>query len=46
MWCVTIYFHARLIDIRWYKDEKKAREYYAESLVKYSCEYNITIAKQ
>lgn len=44
-WVVTVYGCARLIDIRWFTDERAARSYYAEALVKYP-NNQITIAKQ
>ena len=45
-WVVTVFYHARLIDIRWYNDERAAREFYAECLVRYNSEHEITIANQ
>lgn len=45
-WVVTVYYHCRLVDIRYFPEERKARDFYAESLVRYSTEYDITIAKQ
>lgn len=44
-WVVTVYGCARLIDIRWFTDERAARSFYAEALAKYP-NNQITIAKQ
>lgn len=44
-WVVTVYGCSRLIDIRWFTDERAARSFYAEALVKYP-NNQITIAKQ
>lgn len=45
-WVVTIYYHARLVDIRYFKERDKARAFYAESLARYSQDYDITIVNQ
>lgn len=44
-WVVTVYGCARLIDIRWFDNEKEARSFYAESLVRYP-KNEVTITKQ
>ena len=45
-WVVTIYYHCQLVDIRDFPEERKARDFYAESLVRYNTEYDITIVQQ
>lgn len=44
-WVVTVYYHARLVDIRYFREQGRARSFYAESLVKYPSDYDITISK-
>lgn len=44
-WVVTVYGCARLIDIRWFDNEKEARSFYAESLVRYP-KNEVTITRQ
>lgn len=44
-WVVTVYGCARLIDIRWFTDEREARSFYAEALVKYP-KNEVTITRQ
>ena len=45
-WVVTIYYHCRLVDIRYFPEERNARDFYAESLARYNYEYEITLVRQ
>ena len=45
-WVVTIYYHCQLVDIRYFPEERKARDFYAESLVRYNSDFDITRVQQ
>lgn len=45
-WVVTVTYHCRIVDEFICRDEARARDIYAECLVRYSSEYEVSLTKE